>query len=92
MTDPLSIGADNNRVIRNERIAMKAGLIAILVNVVTPQLLPGLLIERVESACAGTDKYNIASDRWGGPDSTAGFKLPPNLRVRSLSKACRRHS
>src|SRR4051812_12101932 len=81
MTYPLSISPDNNQVICNERIAVKAGLVSILSDVIAPTPLPGLLIESVEGACAGTDKHHIPSDRGGREHSATGVELPENLGI-----------
>jgi hypothetical protein len=81
-----TVGADENQVVSNEWIPVEAVLFAVLFDVVAPALLPGLSIEGVEGAGARADEYQVPGDRRGGPDSAAGFKLPADLRVRSLAE------
>ena len=74
------IGADEDDVIRNQRIAMKAYLFAILANVITPAHLAGSFIEGVENAGARADEDRILHDRGDREDSTTSFVLPDELR------------
>jgi hypothetical protein len=49
---------------------MKAGLLSIFANVVTPAHFAGSLIKSVESAGTRTDEYEVTRDRWDREDST----------------------
>lgn len=58
---------------------MKAGLLSIFPNVVTPADFTGGLIKSVESTRTGPDEYQIARDRGDRKDSTTGVVLPDEL-------------
>jgi len=61
---------------------MKALLLSIFPNVVTPSQGTGSFIEGVENAGAGTDEDRILRDRGDGKDSTTSVVLPDELRWR----------
>ena len=54
-----AVGADDNQIICNERISMKAGLIAILLDVVTPSDFTGRSVESIERSGARPDENYI---------------------------------
>jgi hypothetical protein len=70
---------------------VEAVLVAVVLDVVSPALLPGLLVEGVKGAGAGADEYQIPGDRWGGIDSAPRLKLPQNTRISRLRQAGRRN-
>ena len=57
------IGAYDNQIFRDQRIPMKAGLIPILLDVITPPDFTGLSVEGVEYAGTGTDENEISHNR-----------------------------
>ena len=60
---------------------MKAGLLSILADVVTPLNLARRLAQRVEGAGTGTDEDRIPRDRGNGEDSTTRVVAPEHLRL-----------
>ena len=58
---------------------MKADLVSILADVITPTDVSRILIECVKQACAGTDEDYILRDRRDGEDSTTCIVFPNKL-------------
>jgi len=58
---------------------MKADLVSILADVITPTDLAGIFIEGVKQAYAGTDEDVILCDRRDGEDSTTCIVFPNKL-------------
>jgi hypothetical protein len=56
------VGADDNQIICNERVSMEAGLIAILLDVVTPLDFTGLSVESVKRSSTGPDENYISDN------------------------------
>lgn len=74
------VGANQNQVTGEQRIAVKALLIAIFLDVVTPPDRATCLIQCVERPGAGPDVNQVVRDRGYRKDSTASVKLPDLLR------------
>jgi hypothetical protein len=58
-----TVSSGNDLIANHERIAVKAGLITILTNVIAPTDLAGLSIERKESSNTRPDEHYISHDR-----------------------------
>jgi len=58
---------------------MKADLVSILADVITPTDVSRILIECVEQACAGTDEDCILRDRGDRENSTTCIVFPNKL-------------
>lgn len=85
-----NICANDYQVGRDERIAVKAGLAAILMDVVAPADLAGVFVESIEVSRARADVKRVSRNCGRGKDSTSGVELPPDGRVRRLLRLRRR--
>jgi len=65
---------------------MKARLIAVLLDVVTPAKLAGILVEGVEIPSAGTDEQQISRNCGRRKHSTVGIELPANGGIRGFAR------
>ena len=74
------ISANQNQVTGKQRIAVKALLIAIPLNIITPSHRAGCLIQCVERSRAGPDVNQLARDRGHRKDSTASLVFPTLMR------------
>ncbi len=79
MPHTLAVGADQNQIVSQQKVAVEIGLLAILADVVAPAHRTRFSIEGVEAAGARTDEDQIPRDRGGREDSTAGVELPERL-------------
>jgi hypothetical protein len=71
-----AIGGNEDQVLIDERIAMKAARAAVKPRVIRPDFFSCVLIQRIELAGAGSDEEQLSTDRGLGEDSAAGFNLP----------------
>jgi len=76
----------HNKVVGNQRVAMKLALFAILADVVVPLYLSSFLVERANHSIAGACNKKIARDRGRGEDSATSIEFPKKW---SLVGRCR---
>ncbi len=77
-----AIGANDDELFGNQRVAVKLRLSAILLDVVRPAHLAGFFIQRSNQPVAGINDQQVAHDRGSGEDSPASIKLPQQLELR----------
>src|SRR5713101_1191718 len=72
---------------------MKAGLVAIGFNVVSPAHFSGLRVKRVENAGTGAEKESVPCDRRGRKISTVGVEMPESASMGSGAgqRNCKEH-
>jgi len=70
------VSAHNNKLVGNQRVAVKLALIPIFADVIVPLYLPSFLVERANQAIAGASNKKLARDRGRGEDSAASIEFP----------------
>ena len=78
MTD-VSIGSYDDKLIRNQRVAVKLALITVLANVVGPFHPARFLVEGANYAIARANEQEVTDDRGSGKNSAACVKFPEGL-------------
>jgi len=66
----------NNKVVGNQRVAMKLALFSILADVIVPLYLSSFLVERANHAIAGASNKKVARDRGRGENSATSIEYP----------------
>src|SRR5713101_3055574 len=70
------VSSYNNKVVGNQRVAMKLALFSILADVIVPLYLSSFLVERANHAIAGARNKKVARDRGRGEDSATSIEFP----------------
>jgi hypothetical protein len=76
----------HNKVVGNQRVAMKLALFSILADVIVPLYLSSFLVERANHAIAGAGNKKVARDRGRGENSATSIEFPKKW---SLVGRCR---
>ena len=84
------VGADDNRIRGEDRIAVEAGLAAVLMNVVGPADLASVFVESIELSGTRADVKEISHNCGGRKDSTVRVELPVNGGVGGFLRLRRR--
>ena len=76
MTLSAAICSNNDQIMGEKRIAVEAGLIAILLDIVAPLYFPRISIERIENSGTRADEQQITHNCGRGEYSTVCVELP----------------